>query len=169
MTAAKELRDELLRGLAYYQWWESEALHEEETAKQRWIECEIEGNGYAILWYNSQLLELGRQTVAQHAHGWLELHVLPKLNAAIPAADTLKAQAERGELMMPEIELELSKLEAERDQWRNAHASVVAQKRNLSAKYGAIMARKPAARWRRAKKKFKRCVTNVTHKFRIRW
>lgn len=85
-----------------------------------------------------------------------------------------KEQAERGELMMPEVALELDRLEAENAElkrevarWRNAHASVVTAKRNLSAKYGAIMRRKPGALWRRAKKKAKRCVTKLTQKLRI--
>lgn len=46
-------------------------------------------------------------------------------------------------------------LEAEVERWRNAHKSVVIAKRQLSAKYGAIMARKPSARWRRLKKRIK--------------
>jgi hypothetical protein len=84
-----------------------------------------------------------------------------------------KEQAERGELMMPEVALEMDRLEADRDhwkaearRWRNAHASVVTQKRNLSAKYGAIMRRKPTARYRRLKKWIKRCVTKITHKLK---
>lgn len=88
----------------------------------------------------------------------------------------LKEQAERDELMLPEVALELDRLEAERDHWKaeatrwlNAHASVVTSKRNLSEKYGAIMRRKPRARLRRLKKTLRRCVTNVTHKLRIRW
>jgi hypothetical protein len=87
-----------------------------------------------------------------------------------------KEQAERDELMLPEVALELDRLEADRDhwkaearRWRIAHGSVVAAKRNLSAKYGAIMRRKPRARLRRAKKNLRRCVANVTHKLRIRW
>lgn len=74
-----------------------------------------------------------------------------------------KEQAENGELMMPEIELELSRLEADRDhwkaeahRWRNAHGSVVTAKCNLSAKYGAIMRRKPRARLRRLHRWIKR-------------
>lgn len=76
-----------------------------------------------------------------------------------------KEQAERGDLMMPEVALELDRLEADRDhwkaearRWRQAHASVVASKRSLSAKYGAIMRRKPRALWRRLKKWIKRKV-----------
>lgn len=75
----------------------------------------------------------------------------------------LKEQAERNELMLPEVALELDHLEAERDhwkaeagRWRNAHASVITAKRNLSAKYGAIMRRKPRALYRRARKRIKR-------------
>jgi hypothetical protein len=74
-----------------------------------------------------------------------------------------KEQAERGELMMPEVALELDRLEAEvahwkgeAARWRNAHASVVTAKRNLSAKYGAIMRRKPGALYRRGRKRIKR-------------
>lgn len=47
---------------------------------------------------------------------------------------------------------------AERDQWRSAHASVVGAKRRLSEKYGRIMRNKPAARWRRLKKKIRRTI-----------
>jgi len=56
--------------------------------------------------------------------------------------------------------------EAEANKWRNAHASVVVQKRRTSARLGAILARKPAARWRRAKKRFRRsrCVTIITQR-----
>lgn len=82
-----------------------------------------------------------------------------------------KEQAERGELMLPEIALELSKLEKEaaywRDEafrWRHAHESVVISKRKLSAKYGRIMRWTPRAIRRRLTKWVKRCVTNVTHK-----
>lgn len=82
-----------------------------------------------------------------------------------------KEQAERGELMMPEVALELDRLEAERDhwkaearRWRQHHAEVRASKRRLQRKYGAIMRRKPGARWRRLRKKVKRCVTRITHK-----
>lgn len=82
-----------------------------------------------------------------------------------------KEQAERGELMMPEVALELDRLEADRDhwkaearRWRIAHGSVVAAKRNLSAKYGAIMRRKPRARIRRLRKWIKRSVTKITQK-----
>lgn len=167
MSATAELREELLRGLDYYAYWEDEAAHNEEVEKQRWIAHEIEGNGYAILAYNGSLLELGKLVATQHAHGWLELHVLPKLNAAIPEAPkTLKEQAERGELMIPEVELELDRLEAEvahwkseARRWRHAHASVTSAKRQLSAKYGAIMSRKLRARLRRTRKRIKRRFT----------
>lgn len=47
------------------------------------------------------------------------------------------------------------------DRWRNAHASVVVQKRTLGAKYGAIMARKPGARWRRTKKRVRRWIRQL--------
>lgn len=171
MTAAEELRAELLQGLNYYQWVEDEADHERKESLQQWIMFEVEHGYFEWLWYNGQMIAVGKASIANHVHGWLELHVLPKLDAAIPATDTFKAQAERGELMLPEIALELSKLEDDRDRlkaevakWRNAHASVVTAKRNLSAKYGAIMRRKPAARYRRAKKWIKRCVTKITHK-----
>lgn len=173
MTAAEELRKEILQGLDYYQWWENEADHEEKESLQRWIELEVEDNGYKWLWYNGKLIALGKQVVTNHVHGWLELHVLPKLDAAIPEADTFKAQAERGELMPAEVALELDRLEAEVEhwksethRWRNAHASVVSAKRQLSMKYGAIMRRKPAARYRRLKKWIKRCVTKITHKLK---
>lgn len=89
--------------------------------------------------------------------------------AVLAPPRTLKEQAERGGLMMPEVELELSRLEDEVNfwkrsarEWRTNHAEATASKRRLSAKYGAIMARKPAARYRR----IKRCVTKVTHKLR---
>lgn len=88
----------------------------------------------------------------------------------------LKEQAERDELMLPEVALALDRLEAERDhwkaeaaRWRNAHASVVTAKRNLSEKYGAIMRRKPGALYRRGRKWVKRRVTKITHKLRIGW
>lgn len=74
-----------------------------------------------------------------------------------------KEQCEAGEIMMPEVALELSRLEAERDQlrrevidWRSAHGSVVQAKRQLSARYGAIMRRKPRARYRRAIRRLRR-------------
>lgn len=156
-TPAAELRAELLQGLAYYAKWEDDERHQEEVERQSFIRCEVEEDGrYAELAYNGELLSLGKLCAVQHAHAWLELHVLPKLDAAIPERDTLKAQAERGELMMPEVAKELDQLEAEVAQWRNAHYSVVVQKRRLSAKYGAIMRRKPAARWKRMKKRIKR-------------
>lgn len=74
-----------------------------------------------------------------------------------------KEQAERGDLMLPVVALELDRLEAEAAhwkgearRWRQHHAEVAASKRRLSAKYGAIMRRKPAARWRQTKKRIKR-------------
>ena len=163
------LRQELLQGLTYYKEWEAEECHNEEVERQRFIRAEVEEDGrYAELAYNGKLLSLGKLCALQHPVAWLEHHVLPKLDAP-----TLKEQAERGELMMPEVELELSRLEAdnmrlriERDEWRNNHRSEVASKRRLSAKYGAIMRRKPAARWRRTKKRIRRSVTKVTHKLR---
>lgn len=70
-----------------------------------------------------------------------------------------KEQAECGDLMLPEVALELDRLEAEVERlkdevrdWRSAHRSVVVAKRRLSDKYGAIMRRKPRACWRRLKK-----------------
>ena len=71
-------------------------------------------------------------------------------------------------LTKAELGAELDRLEGEVARWRNAHACVVTAKRQLSAKYGAIMRRKPAARWRRAKKRIKRNVTRITQKLRIR-
>lgn len=50
------------------------------------------------------------------------------------------------------LQLVLQEVEHEREQWRNAHGSVVAQKRRLSAKYGAIMRNKPRARLTRLRK-----------------
>lgn len=161
------LREELLQGLAYYKEWEDEERHTEEVERQRFIRSEVEDDGrYAILAYNGELLALGKLVALQHPRAWLEHHVLPQLDAPV----TLKDQAAAGELMMPEIALELSKLEEEvtfwrrsANEWRSNHASEVAAKRRLSVKYGAIMARKPAARLRRTKKRIKRCVTRVTH------
>ncbi len=70
-----------------------------------------------------------------------------------------KEQAERGDLMMPEVELELSRLEAEvaywraeARRWRRHHHEVRASKRRLSEKYGAIMRRKPRALLTRLRK-----------------
>jgi len=135
MSAAAELHAELLQGLDYYDYWEKEAAHEEERQRQDFIRMEVEHNGYAELAHNGTLIELGKLVATQHAHSWLELHVLPKLQAA---------------------EAEHKRLEAEVAQWRNAHASVVTAKRNLSAKYGAIMRRKPGALYRRGRKRAKR-------------
>lgn len=42
--------------------------------------------------------------------------------------------------------------EAEAKKWRDAHRSVVVAKRRLSAKYGAIMRKKPRARLTRLRK-----------------
>lgn len=56
--------------------------------------------------------------------------------------------------------------EAEANRWRNAHASVVVMKRRTSARLGAILERKPAARWRRTKKRVRRSVTKITDKLR---
>lgn len=149
MSAAAELRDELLQGLAYYDHWEKEAAREEERQRQDFIRLEVEHNGYAELAYNGKLIELGKlvatQHMTQHMHGWLELHVLPKLEAA---------------------EAEHERLSNEVRDWRNAHGSVVAAKRRLSAKYGAIVSQQPRARYRRARKRIKRCVTKITHKLR---
>lgn len=61
----------------------------------------------------------------------------------------LKEQAERGGLMLPEVSLEIDRLQAEVAHWKSNHASEVDKKRRLSAKYGAIMRKKPRARWRR--------------------
>lgn len=143
MSAAQKLRDELLQGLAYYDYWEKEAAHEEERQRQDFIRMEVEHNGYAELAYNGKLIELGKLVATQHAHGWLELHVLPKLEAAT---------------------IEHERLEREVRDWRSAHGSVVAAKRRLNEKYSAIIRRKPIARYRRTRKRIKRCVTKITHK-----
>lgn len=49
-------------------------------------------------------------------------------------------------------EIERDTALAEAAKWRNAHRSVVVSKRRLSAKYGAIMRRRPKALWRRLRK-----------------
>ncbi len=75
----------------------------------------------------------------------------------------LKEQAERGELMLPtapekiaHLEAEVAHWEGEARRWERHHAEVKAAKRRLSAKYGAIMRRKPRALWRRFTKRVKR-------------
>lgn len=135
-----ELRKELEQAFDYYTHAEAEARHEEQVEHQRAIRHQIEGTlTYAEMAHAGELMALGRLVAYQQTRGWLEYHALPKL-------------------------AELDRLEAERDQWRNAHGSVVAAKRRLSAKYGAIMRQKPAARYRRLKKWLRRCVTKITHK-----
>jgi hypothetical protein len=67
-----------------------------------------------------------------------------------------------------EVARERDAAEAEAERWYRHFCEIRAAKRRLGRKYGAIMARKPGARWRRTKKRVRRSVTKVTDKLAVR-